>query len=132
MSPPTIGSEIEVRRSGKITRYNNDNTLNVKLKSGRGRPHKVPFGDVIHPVTVASVPANDICPVSPLPALEPIPALPPMNSTPPERRRSRTGLIIGSVLTIGGMIIAGVFHEIGQNLWKVAMAYVQGGGPLMH
>ena len=48
MSPPTIGSEIEVRRSGKITRYNNDNTMNVKLNQGPGRPHKVRFADVLH------------------------------------------------------------------------------------
>lgn len=122
MSPPAIGSEIEVRRSGKITRYNNDNTVNVKLNQGPGRPHKVRFTDVLHP---APVPTQEL-PSAALPALVPLPALPPLE--PHEGRPKKRGrlLSIGTIVAVIGMVGAGIFHGMGVQLWNAIWSALTG------
>lgn len=124
MSPPTIGSEIDVRRTGRITRYNNDNTLNVKLKEGRGRPHRISFADVLHP---NPVPAQETpnCSAS-LPALVPRPALPPLESHEERPRKSGRLLSIGTIIAVIGMVGAGIFHGMGVQLWNAIWSALTG------
>jgi hypothetical protein len=129
MSPPTIGSEVEVRRTGKVTRYNNDNTLNVKLKEGRGRPHKVHFADVLHP---HATPAQEApSGTSALTPLAPLPALPPLEIQEAKPKRGGHLLGIGTIVTVLGMVGAGIFHGMGVQLWNAlwgALSGIQGIG----
>lgn len=71
MAPPEVGSEVPVRVTGRITRYNNDDTVNVKLDGRPGRPRKVAFADVlsvppsipaVEPPPLASSGGEDGCP----------------------------------------------------------------------
>ncbi|MGE3229369.1 MAG: hypothetical protein AB7J30_08020 [Hyphomicrobium sp.] len=124
MSPPAIGSEIEVRRSGKITRYNNDNTVNVKLNQGPGRPHKVRFTDVLHPTPAPSrdPPSNSTA----LPALVPLPASPPQESHKERTRKGGRLLSIGTIVAVIGMVGAGIFHGMGVQLWNALWSALTG------
>ncbi|MDQ8700738.1 hypothetical protein [Hyphomicrobium sp. LHD-15] len=131
MSPPTIGSEIEVRRTGKVTRYNDDNTLNVKLKEGRGRPHKVRFADILHPPT-GSQPAPATTSFTTLPALAPIPPLPPLEAQEEKPNNSGRLLGIGTIVTVLGMIVAGIFHGVGVQLWSALWTAVTGDPTIGH
>lgn len=114
MAPPEVGSEVPVRLSGRITRYNNDNTVNIKLDGRRGRPRKVPFEHVLTAPTTT----------------EPAAALPPARggdacSEPAQKASASRLLSWASFLTVGGAVALGVFHGIGTKIVDVVWPYVR-------
>ncbi len=97
MSPPKIGSEVTVARRGKITRYNNDNTANVKFDDGPGRPHKLSFDD-INPFSGAG--------------------------SEPEAKK-KGWLLGGGIIAAGALeVYGGVFHKLGEYLVEFLKPWV--------
>lgn len=118
MAPPEIGSEVPILRNGVITRYNDDNTVNVKFDSGPGRPHKVAFKHVNPPA---------LPPVHPFEALHPLPALDPL--PPSEEKKGKGGLFWTAVLTVIGGIAVGVSHALGHRILDAVWPYIQQWSP---
>lgn len=128
MAPPEVGSEVPVILNGRITRYNSDNTLNVKLRPGPGRPHKIPFHKVVDTLPREMPPiANDsvkavIPQLEPLPQLQPLPPLSPIACEPahaepcePTSKR-RSVLSWATFAAVGGTIALGIIHGIGSKM----------------
>jgi hypothetical protein len=88
MAPPP-GSEVFGKKTsywkGKLIRYDDAGNAHVKMTPGRGRPAKVPIGDIL----------SDSCESAPA--------------------KSRTWWAV--VLGIGGVLVVGVGHAIGGQVW---------------
>ncbi len=117
MAPPEVGSEVPVRLTGRITRYNNDDTVNVKFDSRPGRPRKVAFSDVL------SMPP-------PVPPAEPVQALASSagrdGCSGVTQRTSKARLLSwASVLTVASAVVAGIFHGIGTKVLETVWPYLR-------
>jgi hypothetical protein len=114
MAPPDVGSEVHVRLPGRITRYNNDNTVNVKLDSKPGRPRKVPFEHVL------------TTPVAAEPAATPPPAVGGDTCSEPAEKVSAFRLLSwATLLSVVGAIALGIFHGIGTKVLEVLWPYLR-------
>ena len=125
MAPPDVGSTVPFIRLGKITRHNDDDTVNVKFDSGRGRPYKVPLTNIpetrnesfVYPPCRPQGQFN-------FGALKPSPPSLPESSTrdvtciapPPETSRKRSLLSWTTFLTVTGAIALGISHGVGSKL----------------
>lgn len=90
--------EVFVRRAGKITKLNPDQTANVKFGSGPGRPHKISLSDILYPHRAETSP-------------------PPGQ---PEKKRRRPGLwamVWSGIVAIPVLLVSGAFHGVGQDLY---------------
>jgi hypothetical protein len=113
MAPPDVGSEVHVRLPGRITRYNNDNTVNIKLDSRPGRPRKVPFEHVLTP-----------------PVAEPVSRLPSPSegdtcSEPAQKASASRLLSWATFVSVAGAIVLGIFHGIGTKILEVFWPYLR-------
>lgn len=116
MAPPALGSEVNVIRTGVITRYN-DNTANVKFNPGRGRPHKVPFTHFVNPPE--EVECVELVPVEENAPFETSVPIVDQKALPSPRRR--TSIISwATVITLGGAIGVGLFHGLGSKAFELA------------
>ena len=126
MAPPDVGSTVPFIRLGKITRHNDDDTVNVKFDSGRGRPYKVPLTNIPETCNDSFV-YPPSCPQQGkfnFEALKPLPPLPPLPSSrdrdciapPPEASRNRSLLSWTTLLTVAGTIALGISHGVGSKL----------------
>jgi hypothetical protein len=119
MAPPDVGSDVAVRRSGKVTRYNDDNTVNVKFDSGRGRPHKIKFGDVLdRSLDCESATATVL---EPLPPFSPLPSLGTMVASNKGVQRSKKFYVLSwaTAAAVAGAIGIGILHGMGARLFEM-------------
>lgn len=119
MAPPEIGSEVTFLKNGRITRYNDDNTVNIKMDDRPGRPLKVHFSKIkgdCEPAP-ATPPPLPIATLQPLPPLDPLPPL--------EEKKGKGGLFWTGVLTVVGGIAVGVSHALGHRILDAVWPYIQ-------
>lgn len=119
MAPPEIGSEVTFLKNGRITRYNDDNTVNIKLDAKPGRPLKVHFSKIKN--DCAPVPA--LPPPLPLASLKPLLPLDPL--APLEQKKGKGGLFWTVALTALGGIGLGVSHALGHRILDMVWPYIQ-------
>lgn len=82
--------EVFVRRPARVTRYNDDDTANVKFGRTAGRPHKVPKADILHPPEIRS---------------------------PISKRISLWALIGTAIAGAPAVVFSGAIHGFGQDIY---------------
>lgn len=90
--------EVFVRRTGKITRLNPDQTANVKFGDGPGRPHKVSLSDILFPHRAET-------------------SQPPPQPEKKGRRVGLRALVWSGIVAIPVLLVTGAFHGVGQDLY---------------
>jgi hypothetical protein len=122
MAPPSVGSEVPVTRVGRVTRHNDDETVNIKFDRRPGAPRKV------HLKYINLGPP----PLPPKTIVELVACKGEEQRTPIIEdlgiRRSRsTANVIGwgSFLTVAGAIGVGVFHGIGNRILDAIWPYLE-------
>jgi hypothetical protein len=117
---PDLGSDVDIRVTGKLTRYNHDNTADVKLRPGRGRPHKIEFAKILDRPTGAPPPSSTVILVpepSPPPSMD---ELTPVIKFQPVRPSFHL-FSWGTFVAVLGMIVVGMFLEVGTIIFTAAI-----------